>query len=129
TGRPKGVSIPHAAVARLVIDPSFLTLTPEDVLLQFAPISFDASTLEIWGALLNGARLAVMAPHLPSLEELGEAIERYAVTTLWLTAGLFHQMVDAQLERLKKVKQILAGGDVLGAAHVRRLLQEAPACR
>ena len=57
TGRPKGVTVPHRAVVRLVKNTNYLEFTPQDVFLQFAPVSFDASTLEIWGPLLNGARL------------------------------------------------------------------------
>ena len=129
TGRPKGVAVPHRAVARLVRDTDYIQLGSEQVFLQFAPISFDASTLEIWGALLNGARLVLPPPHALSLEELGPAIELYGVTTLWLTAGLFHQFVDQHLEVLRPVRQLLAGGDVLSVAHVRRVLAELPDTR
>ena len=97
--------------------------------LQFAPISFDASTLEVWGALLNGGRLAVMRAGIPSLEELGRAIRENGVTTLWLTAGLFHQMVESELESLRGVRQLLAGGDVLSVSHVEKVLRELPECR
>ena len=44
------------------------------------------------------------------------------MTTLWLTAGLFHLMVDEQLEGLSGVKQLLAGGDVLSVRHVEKYL-------
>ncbi|HYP52459.1 MAG TPA: condensation domain-containing protein, partial [Pyrinomonadaceae bacterium] len=88
---------------------------------------FDASTLELWGALLNGARLALMPPGVPSLEELGRALRRHNVTTLWLTAGLFHLMVDERAEDLGGLRQLLAGGDVLSPEHVRRFLEAAPA--
>jgi non-ribosomal peptide synthetase component F len=57
TGRPKGVRIPHRGVVRLVRANDYARFGPEEVFLQFAPISFDASTLDIWGSLLNGARL------------------------------------------------------------------------
>ncbi len=60
----------------------------------------------------------------PSLEELAQALQTYAITTLWLTAGLFHLMVDAQLAALSAVAQVLAGGDVLSVGHVRRLLEQ-----
>ncbi|HEX4963110.1 MAG TPA: condensation domain-containing protein, partial [Thermoanaerobaculia bacterium] len=126
TGRPKGVCVTHSSVVRLVRGAWYAALGPEEVLLQMAPASFDASTLEIWGALLNGGRLAVMSPQPPSLEELGAALGRYGVTTLWLTAGLFHQMVDHNLEGLRPVRQLLAGGDALSVSHVRRVLQELP---
>jgi non-ribosomal peptide synthetase component F len=58
TGRPKGVAVPHRAVLRLVRDTGFAELSAAETWLQFAPIAFDASTLEIWGSLLNGARLS-----------------------------------------------------------------------
>jgi amino acid adenylation domain-containing protein len=124
TGRPKGVSVIHRGVMRLVKQANYASFTAEEVFLQLAPISFDASTFEIWGSLLNGARLVVMPPHTPSLQELGQAIEQYQVTTLWLTAGLFHLMVDEQIEDLKGVRQLLAGGDVLSVGHVKKVLEE-----
>ncbi|MCP4656799.1 MAG: amino acid adenylation domain-containing protein, partial [bacterium] len=128
TGRPKGVSVVHRGVVRLVREADYAELSRREVFLQFAPISFDASTLEIWGALLNGGRLVVLPAHTPSLQELGAELERRRVTTLWLTAGLFHQMVDDNLEGLSSVRQLLAGGDVLSAARVRRVLEELPGC-
>ncbi|WP_437715402.1 amino acid adenylation domain-containing protein [Sorangium sp. So ce448] len=129
TGRPKGVSVPHRAIVRLVREPSFMHLGPDETLLQMAPLAFDASTLEIWGALLNGARLVIFPPRVPSLRELGDLIERAGVTTLWLTAGLFHQMVDGHIEGLAPLRQLLAGGDVLSPASVRRFVERFPRCR
>ena len=129
TGKPKGVCVPHRGVVRLVNGTNYASLTSEEVFLQFAPVSFDASTFEIWGCLLNGARLVVFPPHTPSLGELGQILQRYQVTTLWLTAGLFHEMVEHNLEGLRHVQQLLTGGDVLSPSHVRKALQELPGCR
>jgi amino acid adenylation domain-containing protein len=126
TGRPKGVGVTHRNVVRLVREGGFADLGPDQVFLQLAPVSFDASTLEIWAPLLNGGRLAVLPPRRPSLEELGEAVSRFGVTTLWLTAGLFQQMVDHRLADLRPLRQLLAGGDVLSPAHVRRALTGLP---
>jgi amino acid adenylation domain-containing protein len=122
TGTPKGVAVPHRSVVRLVHGADFAALGADEVFLQMAPVPFDASTLEIWGPLLNGGRLALLAPGPASLEELGASIARHGVTTLWLTAGLFHQMVERQLPALLGVRQLLAGGDVLSPAHVARVL-------
>jgi amino acid adenylation domain-containing protein len=126
TGIPKGVGIPHRAVVRLVKGSNYIHLDEREVLLQFAPISFDASTLEIWGSLLNGARLVVFPPHVPSLTELSSTLEQERITTLWLTSGLFLQMAEDHLPVLKKVRQLLAGGDVLSTSHVQSLLQAEP---
>jgi len=122
TGRPKGVAVTQAGVVRLVSSPNFVRLDPSHTMLQFAPITFDASTLEIWGALLNGMRLVVAPPGALSLAELGELIERTGVTTLWLTAPLFHLLVEQRQASLRGVRQLLAGGDVLSPAHVREAL-------
>ena len=126
TGTPKGVCVPHRGVVRLVKNTNFVTSGPGEVFFQFAPISFDASIFELFGSLLNGARLAVFAPGVPSLATLAEAIRKNEVTTLWLTATLFHQMVDFELDTLKRVPQILAGGEALSVAHVRRMLKALP---
>jgi amino acid adenylation domain-containing protein len=124
TGRPKGVCIPHRGVVRLVKGTTYVNLTAEEVFLQLAPLSFDASTFEIWGCLLNGARLVIFPPYTPSLAELGQALQQYHITTLWLTAGLFHAMVEGQLESLRQVRQLLAGGDVLSVSHVKEALRQ-----
>jgi amino acid adenylation domain-containing protein len=129
TGRPKGVVVPHRAVARLVVGQDYCTLSETDIVLQLAPLGFDASTFEIWSALLNGGCLAVVASDRPSMDEIGQAIRNHGVTTAWLTAGLFHLMVDSQLDRLAGLHQLLAGGDVLSPDHVRRFLTAAPHCR
>jgi acyl-coenzyme A synthetase/AMP-(fatty) acid ligase/acyl carrier protein len=130
TGVPKGVSVPQRGVVRLVKNTTYASFDASEVFLQLAPVTFDASTFEIWGALLNGARLVLMPSASPSLDELGAALQQYGVTTLWLTAGLFHLMVDERLEALTSLKQLLAGGDVLSVAHVERFLRAAPeGCR
>ncbi|HZI20326.1 MAG TPA: amino acid adenylation domain-containing protein, partial [Pyrinomonadaceae bacterium] len=123
TGQPKGVGVVHRGVVRLVKSADYARLSPEEVVLQFAPLSFDASTFEIWGALLNGARLVLMQPQAASLEEVGAALKRHGVTTMWLTAGLFHLLADEQPEQLGGLRQLLAGGDVLSAEHVRKALR------
>jgi amino acid adenylation domain-containing protein len=126
TGRPKGVAVSHRSVVRLVRRTNFANLSAGETWLQFAPIAFDASTLEIWGCLANGGRLVVFPSYTPSLEELGATIVRERVTSLWLTAGLFHQLVEGPLESLRGVRQLLAGGDVLSAPHVEKVLGRFP---
>jgi amino acid adenylation domain-containing protein len=129
TGRPKGVMVPHRAIVRLVRDTDYAEFGPSETILHLAPLTFDASTFEIWGSLLNGGRLAIVESVHPSLGEIGQAISRYGVTTAWLTAGLFHLMVDHRIEDLRPLRQLLAGGDVLSPSHVDRALRELPGCR
>jgi aspartate racemase len=129
TGAPKGVAVTHRNVIRLVKSQNYGKFAEGDVFLQFAPLTFDASTFEIWGSLLNGAELVIAPADALSPEQLGAEIERSGVTTLWLTAALFHLMVDQCLGSLRGVKQLLAGGDVLSARHVMRVVKELPNCR
>ena len=129
TGRPKGVCVPHRGVVRLVKQTNYAHFARSEVFLQLAPIAFDASTFEIWGALLNGAQLAIFPPTAPSLTELGDFIQRNGVTTLWLTAGLFHQMVEENVAALRGVRQLLAGGDVLSVPHVKKAIEQLPGCQ
>lgn len=128
TGRPKGVMVENRAIVRLVRNTNYCHFGPDEVFLLFAPVSFDASTLEIWGPLLNGGRLVVMPPQAASLEDLAQTIRDNRVSTLWLTAGLFNLMVEQRLEDLRPVRQLLAGGDVLSPRHVRMVLKNLPDC-
>ncbi len=123
TGLPKGTLIPHRGIVRLVRNTNYMEFGPDETFLLSAPISFDASTLELWGPLLNGGKLAMLSPGTPGLSEIGEAVRRHKVTTLWLTSGLFSLMVDEHPEALKGLRHLLAGGDVLSKEHVARALK------
>ncbi len=129
TGQPKGVLVSHASVVRLVWQPNFIQLDSSSRLLQMAPLSFDAATFEIWGALLNGGSLVMMPPGPSSVDEIADVIVRQKVNTLWLTAGLFQQVVETALPSLAGLKYLLAGGDVLPLDHVRRVQRAHPGCR
>ncbi|NVJ19592.1 AMP-binding protein, partial [Myxococcus sp. AM010] len=84
-----------------------------------APTGFDASTLEVWGALLHGGKLVVYPEGPLELEGLGRRLKEAGVTSLWLTAALFEQMQAYQPEALGGVRQVLAGGDVLAVGRAR----------
>jgi amino acid adenylation domain-containing protein/thioester reductase-like protein/FkbM family methyltransferase len=129
TGQPKGVSIVHQGVVRLVKQNDYVSFSEKETFLQVAPIAFDAATFEIWGALLNGAKLIIYPANTPSIDELGKVIEQYQVTTLWLTAGLFHLMVDENIHAFKPLRQLIAGGDVLSVSHVQKFLQTVENCQ
>jgi amino acid adenylation domain-containing protein len=124
TGQPKGTSIMHRSVVRLVKETNYAKFFPTERFLQLAPISFDAATLEIWAPLLNGGQLVIFPPHTPSLLELAQVIQVYQISTLWLTTGLFNQMAEAEPESLNVVRQLLTGGDVVSPAHARRVLEQ-----
>jgi natural product biosynthesis luciferase-like monooxygenase protein/amino acid adenylation domain-containing protein len=126
TGTPKGVAIPHHGVTRLVCGASYARLDATRTLLQMAPISFDASTFEIWGALLHGARCVLFGERVPTADEIGRALAQFDVSTLWLTAALFNSVIDTDPAALIGVEQLLIGGEALSVAHVQRALQLLP---
>ncbi len=130
TGRPKGVAITQRGVVRLVA--GVLDFGPGQVTLAMAPFSFDASTAEIWGALDNGSRLVVPPPGIFSPDEIAELVARHGASVLWLTAGLFHQVVEQAIargdgaRRFASVARLLAGGDVLAPALTARAVAALP---
>ncbi len=127
TGRPKGVAIPNRAVARLVFGTSFTELDGYQTLLQLAPISFDAATLEIWGALLHGG-CCVLFPSdgIPDPQDLKTVIQTYGVTTMWLTAALFNTIIAEAPESLLGVKELLTGGEALSPSFIRLAQKHLP---
>jgi amino acid adenylation domain-containing protein len=129
TGRPKGVVVPHRAIARVVLDQNYIEFRPEDVVLHAATISFDASTLEIWGALLNGCKLAGMPDTNFSLSRLCDVMRGNGVTIAWLTTGLFNLFADHAGGNLPRLRHVIFGGEVGSAEHARRFQKVYPGCR
>jgi amino acid adenylation domain-containing protein/FkbH-like protein len=129
TGTPKAVGVTHRNVIRLVVGTDYINVSQGDVLLQLAPPSFDASTFEMWGALLHGAKLVLYPRREVDLRDLQEVLERERVTVMWLTAGLFHQVMDEKPAMLRGLRALLAGGEALSAAHVRHALSELSPCQ
>lgn len=122
TGVPKGVAIPHRGVIRLVQDPSFAPLGRGERLLHLAPVAFDASTWELWGALLTGATTVIAPPGPLGLPEIAALLRTADVTVVWLTAGLFHQLAETDVDAIAGVPVLLSGGDALSPQTVRAVL-------
>lgn len=128
TGVPKGVEITHAGVTRLVDEVDYLQLGPATRMALNAPLAFDASTLELWGPLLNGG-CCVPIWHSQQMHagELMAALDQGRVNTLWLTAALFNVLVDESPRFPRGIAQVLAGGEALSVRHVRlALARQAP---
>lgn len=126
TGEPKGIAIHHRAILRLVAKADYVDLGAGLVMLHAAPLGFDASTLEIWGPLLNGGACALHHESVPTGAGLAEAIRLHGVTTAWLTAALFNAVIDDDPMSLRGLREVLAGGEALSVAHVKRLQSALP---
>ncbi|MDQ3287621.1 MAG: amino acid adenylation domain-containing protein, partial [Pseudomonadota bacterium] len=124
TGTPKGVMVEHQQVLRLVMQDRYVRVDRSDGVVHCANPAFDAATWEIWVTLLHGARLIVITPAcLLDAAVLGEALQRHQATVLHLTAGLFHQYVDALAPVFGRLNYLLFGGDKIDADKVRRVLK------
>src|SRR2546430_17254550 len=85
-GHPKGVEICHRSITRLLFGVEYARLDGSRRLLHMAPISFDASTFEMWGALLHGARCILLPERLPTASRLGSLTQQQPVRTTGRTA-------------------------------------------
>ncbi|MGD2085220.1 MAG: amino acid adenylation domain-containing protein [Candidatus Aminicenantes bacterium] len=127
TGIPKGVMVNHRNVVRLVKDTNFIEFKPDDRILQTGALEFDASTLEIWGALLNG--LLLVLERKENLLEAGilkEITARHKITVMWMTSSFFNQILDEDVEVFRGLRYLLAGGEALSPSHINRLRPRFP---
>jgi amino acid adenylation domain-containing protein len=129
TGLPKGVVVPHRAVARLVSGQDFIEFNAAQTFLLHSPLSFDASTLEFWGSLLHGSRLVVAPGRSLGLDDYTQLILQQGVTTLWLTAAMFHLAAEHTPELFAPLRQLVFGGDVISPRHVERIRKLYPTLR
>lgn len=118
TGEPKGTLIPQRGILRLVTDASFMTLNAQSIFLHAAPLAFDASTLEIWGPLLNGGQVVMSQERVPTPSGLQQLVQQHHVNCAWLTASLFNHLIDQDAACVAGLAQLLVGGDVVSAQHV-----------
>ncbi|MER6362591.1 non-ribosomal peptide synthetase [Kitasatospora sp. NPDC001527] len=126
TGRPKGVLVPHSAVTDLVTAADGPALGPGDRVLHHSPVAFDAATFELWGPLARGAAVALCPAERPSAEELARDVERFGVTTAFLTTALFHQLAARRSRIFGVLRTVLAGGEALSAEHALAVLRAFP---
>jgi len=125
TGNPKGVMVVHRNVVRLVIDANYVELTGATRILQTGAPVFDATTFEIWGALLNGGQLILVSnDFILNANLLGKTITKYRINTLWLTSPLFNQLAQQNSIIFSGLKYLLVGGDVLFPGTINKVRSE-----
>lgn len=112
TGNPKGVSIHHRGIVRLVRNTNYVNIQPGHHIAQLANASFDAITFELWGALLNGACVHIMPQEIvlsPSL--FGKWIKERNISFMFVTVTLFNKIVQQDPAAFEKLDTLLVGGE------------------
>ena len=126
TGRPKGVSVPHRGILRLVLGQDYAPFGPQQRFLLLASPSFDGIIFELWGALLHGGCCVIFPDRWPEFSKLEQVIREQRVSCLWLTSGLFNQIIDHRPQTLASAGSVLIGGEALSASHVQRAMEILP---
>ena len=125
TGTPKGIVIPHRAVNHLVVGADYVELQPSNRVAHASNTSFDATTFEVWGALLSGAQLVVLPLDvILSPQDFAEEIRRQRIDTLFLTTALFNQIARELPDAFAPLEHLLVGGEAADPAAVRQVLDE-----
>ena len=118
TGHPKGVTIRHRSIVRLVFANDYVTFGADRVFAHLSSISFDAATWEIWGALLHGSKLVIGRTEQLDFQQLENLLRQHNVTTLFLTTTLFNEVIDSRPQTLATVREVMTGGESLSVAHI-----------
>lgn len=127
TGTPKGVVVPHRAVLRLVLDTDYLQVREGDAVAQMANPAFDASTFELWGALLNGGRIVPIAKTTAlAPRALAATLATERVSVLFITTALFNTVARDVPAAFAPVRCVLFGGEAVEPRFVREVLRAGP---
>ncbi|WP_062052622.1 non-ribosomal peptide synthetase [Aquimarina longa] len=122
TGNPKGVMITHRNIVSLCKSCDYIPLGLDTIWLSTGSISFDATTLEFWGTLLNGGQLILAdTSTLLDIKSLKKIIIKQEVTTMWMTASWFHQIVEDDVSIFEPLTYLLVGGDVVLSTYTNKL--------
>ncbi|MFC9662402.1 amino acid adenylation domain-containing protein [Nocardia sp. NPDC127606] len=117
TGRPKGVAVSHCSVVNQVrwVNETY-GLTPNDVVLQKSPATFDMSVWELFAPLAVGARLVIAQAYgHTDPAYLAEIIAAQRVTFTALVPSMLAVLADmAPAESLESVRTLLVGGEAFG---------------
>ncbi len=122
TGNPKGTLITQYSVIRVVRNTNYIEITSDDTILQLSSYVFDGSVFDIFGALLNGAKLVI-----PNREEVLDLLKlslliEEKINVLFMTTALFNALVDINISSLKNIRKILFGGERVSVIHARKAL-------
>lgn len=129
TGKPKGAMLSHGnLIAQMEGLRKEFQFDEKDVWSQFHTICFDFSVLEIFGALYNGAALAIV-PEEAKLDgrKLLSFIEEKEITVLGLVPSIMYR-VPVEEAKGMKVRLMILGGEKLGFKSLKPWFEKVPDC-
>ncbi|TRV70829.1 AMP-binding protein, partial [Streptomyces sp. 130] len=126
TGRPKGILSSHRNLVSTVTAQTYGNFGPDQVFLQCSPVSWDAFSLEFWGALLHGGTTILQPGQKPEPALIAELSTRHGATMLQLSASLFNYLTDEHPEAFTTVTTAYTGGEAASPPHVHKLQQLSP---
>lgn len=123
TGKPKGVIISNQAIINLVKIDNYAKIKQNNRVGQFSNLAFDASTFEIWSALLHGCTLVIIPKEIRTKhEELQNYLQKTKINYLFLPTGYFHQLVKSAPKTLDSVHVVIFGGEQANALLIKQFL-------
>jgi tyrocidine synthetase-3 len=119
TGKPKGTLIPHSNVHHLFMaSDCHFGFGAKDVWTLFHSYAFDFSVWEIWGALIYGGRLVIVASDtMRDPNAFYQLLLNEKVTVLNQTPSAFNGVISAAASnlasRLTTLRAVIFGGEAL----------------
>ncbi|HEX6343063.1 amino acid adenylation domain-containing protein [Umezawaea sp.] len=130
TGRPKTVVVPHRGISRLVPDADGIVYHADDRVAHLCNPAFDASILELWGALGSGAVLVVGDKQdALSPARLRAFLAEERISVLGLPTALLHTVIDFEPDAMSGVRLLIFGGEKADEQRLARLLANQPPAR
>ncbi|WP_057033460.1 non-ribosomal peptide synthetase, partial [Burkholderia pseudomallei] len=127
SGQPKGVLVTHRGIARLAVNSGYATFDASDRFAFASNPAFDASTFEVWTALLNGASIGIVKrDDLLDLGALAGKLSSIGVTCLFLTTALFNRCVSFDPAMFARLRCVISGGERADPAVYRKVMEAGP---
>lgn len=126
TGKPKAVQVPGQGILGMARDPCWGRRVGDQRFGHMTSAGFDASILDVWVPLINGATIVVLKREQGLSPELLErSLRAQRVTTLWMTASLFGIVAAARPSVFSGLDNLFIGGESPSLDACRAVLETA----
>jgi amino acid adenylation domain-containing protein len=131
TGAPKGVMLSHLNALSFVKWATELTsVSPEDRLSSHAPLHFDLSIFDIFGAARAAAEVVLVPPDVSIFPvRIPEFTERHGITVWYSVPSVLTMLVqrgNLKPRDLPRLRTVYFAGEVFPTKYLRQLMQLLP---